>query len=113
MTRTKIAEREFRAFQIKKSAPEIYTDPNLDKAVPLSEHFKDFPSAVLAAPPIVPPPGKVRIHQALKAGGMGYQRRSNRFRSTLGVPALNAGDMPGLVSKIQVKIKLTGLFALY
>ncbi|HLJ85995.1 MAG TPA: carboxypeptidase-like regulatory domain-containing protein [Candidatus Angelobacter sp.] len=105
----KIAEREFKAFQSQKTAPEIYTDPNLDKAVPLSENFKDYPARVLAAPPIVPPAGKARIHQVLKAAG--WDINAVKPITDLGVPALNAGESPGLFSK-STKDRATGLFAL-
>ncbi len=105
----KIAESEYTVFQSKKSAPEIYTDPNLDKAVPLSENFKDYPSKVLAAPPVVPPAGKVRIHQALEAAG--WDINAVTPITDLGVPALNAGDNPGLTSR-STKDRATGLFTL-
>jgi hypothetical protein len=105
----KKAESEYTAFQSKKSAPEIYTDPNLDMAVPLSEHFQDYPSLVLAAPPVVPPAGKVRIHQALKAAG--WDINAVKPLTDLGVPALNAGDNPGLFSN-STKDRATGLFTL-
>ena len=105
----KKAEKEYAAFQSKKNKPEIYTDANLDKAVPLSPNFKDYPSRVLAAPPIVPPAGKIRIHQALEKAGWDINKVAPI--TDLGVPALNAGDNPGLIEK-STEDRATGLFTL-
>jgi hypothetical protein len=105
----KKAEKEYGVFQSKKSGLEIYTDPNLDEAVRLSQNFKDYPRRVLAAPPVAPPTGKVRIHQALAAAG--WDINAIAPITDLGVPALNEGDNPGVFSKSSGD-RATGLFTL-
>jgi hypothetical protein len=67
--RTGMARRLFDAFLQRRSAPGYFDDGALNLAAAGHRNIVHFCDAAVSAPPSLPPPGKKRIHQALKDAG--------------------------------------------
>lgn len=89
---TGMARRLFTKFLAKQGQITMFADPDLDKAAAAHENIQDFCFRAMSGPPrfaIQPPPGKSRIHQALKAAKWNI---NNLVAPTdLGAPAFNLG----------------------
>jgi hypothetical protein len=85
-----MAKRLFDAFLMKRADVSYFDDVSLTGAAAKHPNIECFCAAALAAPGSpAPPPGKTRIHQALKAANWDI---ANLVAPTdLGVPALNEG----------------------
>jgi hypothetical protein len=85
-----MAKRLFDAFLMKRADVSYFDDVSLTGAAAKHPNVEYFCAAALAAPGSpAPPPGKTRIHQALKAANWDI---ANLVAPTdLGVPALNEG----------------------
>jgi hypothetical protein len=87
---TSKAANEFNAFLMKKSVPEIYTDPALDQTVASDDNFIAFSDYTLNAPGTSHhDPARFRLHQALKTHGWNINIVTELIG--LGVLAFNAG----------------------
>jgi hypothetical protein len=88
-----MAKRLFDKFLAKQDQVYYFDDADLNKAAANHDNIKYFCSAALGAPEpwgISPPPGKTRIHQALKAAGWDITKLI--APTDLGVPAFNDGS---------------------
>lgn len=89
--KTPKAAKEFNAFLKKNSAPQIYTDPDLDKTVASDGNFIGFSDYTLNAPGTGHyDPSRIRLHQALKTYGWNINMVNEL--SGLGVLAFNTGN---------------------
>jgi hypothetical protein len=89
---TGMARRLFIKFLVKQDQVYYFKDDDLNAAAAKHENILHFCTAALGAPSwgVLPPPGKTRIHQALKAAGWDI---NNLVAPTdLGVPAFNLGS---------------------
>jgi hypothetical protein len=88
-----MARRLVHRFLEKKDTVRYFDDADLDAAADAHEHIRYFCDAALGAPwpyGIQPPPGKIGIHQALKAAGWDISKLI--VPTDLGVPAFNNGS---------------------
>jgi hypothetical protein len=88
-----MAKRLFDLFLAKQNQVFYFDDPDLNKAAADHSNISYFCRAALGAPwpwGIEPAPGKIRIHQALKAAGWDITRLV--APTDLGVPAFNDGS---------------------
>src|SRR5262249_15164861 len=87
------ARRLFSKFLAKQSQVTLFTDTDLDKAVTDHENMHSFILRAMSGPvrvTVQPPPGKTRIHQALKAAKWDINQLV--VPTDLGAPAFNLGD---------------------
>ena len=95
-----MAANEFNAFLTKKSVPEIYSDPALDKTVASDDNFIAFSDYTLNAPGTSHyDPARLRLHQALKINGWNINAVTKliglgvlAFDLGIQYPPLNSGD---------------------
>jgi hypothetical protein len=89
---TGMAKRLFDKFLAKQNDVYYFDDPDLNAAAANHDNIKYFCAAALGAYPpngVPPPPGKTRIHQALKAADWDVTKLI--APTDLGVPAFNLG----------------------
>lgn len=90
-TNNAMATGEFKAFLMKKGAPEVYSDPALDKVVEADDNFLAFSDFVLNAPGLAHQgAGRLRLHQALQRHG--WNINVVPPLTGLGVLAFNSGS---------------------